>query len=88
MYIIEKIKGDNIKREVKRLLIFLIFLLSGCSPHTNAGPFVTNISFDGHRTLLVEKCYTQYNEWKGTVGNSQCTQSKVILPTQMTLKIV
>lgn len=61
----------------KGKILLVLLLLSGCT--TSAGPFITNISYDGDSTLLVEKCYAEYSSAMSTVGNSNCTQSTIVL---------
>jgi hypothetical protein len=40
----------------RRVISIAILILTGCA--TNTGPFVTNITTDGHGTIVVEKCMT------------------------------
>ena len=42
-------------------------LLPGC---TTAGPYVTNVAYDGQGNLLVTKNTVVFNGFFGTVGNS------------------
>lgn len=54
------------------ITIIAIIALSGC---TTAGPFVTNVSPDGHGGLIVEKCKVNYNGFLGTIDMGQCMTS-------------
>ena len=62
---------------MKNISITLIILfLSAC---TNAGPFVTNISSDGNRGLIIEKCQVHMNALMGTVSNDNCTSTSIYI---------
>ena len=62
---------------MKNISITLIILfLSAC---TNAGPFVTNISSDGNRGLIIEKCQVHMNAFMGTVSNDNCTSTSIYI---------
>ena len=60
----------------KLLSVLLVMFLAAC---TNAGPFVTNISSDGHEGLVIEKCQVHMNAFMGTVSNDNCTTSNIYL---------
>ena len=49
--------------------------ISGCV--STAGPFVTNISSDGHGGLVVEKAMVEYNYWTSTVSTKNVTTSTI-----------
>jgi len=55
----------------------IALLLAGCV--STAGPFVTNISSDGHGGLVVEKCMVSFNEFTSTVSNGDCTSTTIVL---------
>jgi len=65
-------------------LIVTALVLAGCT--SSAGPFVTNVSSDGHGNLIVEKCMIQLQRQISTVENSDCTTTPIALglnaPTQ------
>ncbi len=54
-------------------------LLVGC---THAGPFVTNISASGNGRAVVEKCMLEMNYFLGTISESDCDSSTVLLVPQ------
>lgn len=63
------------KQKMKKIFAFAALLLAaGC---TNAGPFVTNISSDGDRGLIIEKCQLHMNAFMGTVSNENCTNTQI-----------
>lgn len=47
-------------------LIVAVMILTGC---THAGPYVTNIAYDGQGNLLVTKNTVVFNWFFSTVGN-------------------
>ncbi|MCX6968486.1 MAG: hypothetical protein NTZ46_12065 [Verrucomicrobia bacterium] len=57
------------------LSLLSLVILSGC---TNAGPFVTNISSDGHGNLVVEKNTVHMNAFMGTISNNDQTSIQTI----------
>jgi len=63
---------------MKKLLILLILCLivmAGCS---NAGPFVTDIAYDGEGNLLVTKNMIVLDAFMGTISNGENPQTIVI----------
>lgn len=58
-------------------ILFLALLSLTLSACTNAGPFVTNISSDGNKGLIVEKCQLHMNAFMGTVSNENCTNTQI-----------
>lgn len=58
----------------KLILLLSLFLLAGCS---SAGPFVTNISSDGHNGLVIEKCDVKYNIFLGVISNGDCRTTNI-----------
>lgn len=58
-------------------ILFLTLLSLTLSACTNAGPFVTNISSDGNKGLIVEKCQLHMNALMGTVSNENCTNTQI-----------
>ena len=58
--------------------VLLVVGLAGCSMTTNAGPFVTNIAYDGEGNLLVTKNTVVLNAFMGTIHNGENPQTIVI----------
>ncbi|MBL7185079.1 MAG: hypothetical protein ISS70_02040 [Phycisphaerae bacterium] len=56
------------------LLAALMFVV-GC---TNAGPFVTNIAYDGEGNLLVTKNTVKFDAFFGTIHNGDNEQTIVV----------
>jgi len=68
---------------MKRLLIFLVLcfiVLSGCTSGVGvaAGPFVTDIGYDGEGSLVITKNSIVFDPWWGTLSNSDNPQTIVI----------
>ena len=55
----------------------LVGLCTACT--SSAGPFVTNVSSDGHGNLIVEKCMVELQRQISTVQNSNCTTTPIAL---------
>ncbi len=53
----------------------IMLVLVGCS--SKAGPFMTNISSDGHGGLVIEKCMAQFDLWVSAVIKSECTNTNI-----------
>lgn len=69
-----------LKRVACLVAIVGIIIVSGC---TTAGPFVTNISSDGHGSLIIEKSRVKMNAFMGTVSNEGGTTTTIrILPEE------
>lgn len=51
--------------------------IAGCT--SRAGPFVTNVSSDGHGNLIVEKCMVELQRQINTVQNTDCTTTPIAL---------
>ena len=67
------------KITVLMLLVFVLAVgLTGCSMKTNAGPFVTDIAYDGEGNLLVTKNMIVLDAFMGTVSNGENPQTIVI----------
>ena len=66
---------------MRALLIVLAVvgvLVAGCSMKTNAGPFVTDIAYDGEGNLLVTKNMIVLDAFMGTISNGENPQAIVI----------
>jgi len=62
----------------KRILLTLLLaamLVAGC---TSAGPYVTDIAYDGEGSLLVTKNTVLFNWFFGTIGTGEHEQTIVI----------
>ncbi len=57
------------------IILTLVFCCAGC---TQAGPFVTHISF-GNKEIIIEKCQIVHNAWFGTISNENCTHQTVTI---------
>jgi hypothetical protein len=57
------------------LVLMSLVFISGC---TNAGPFVTDIAFDGEGNLLVTKNTAQFNWFFGTISSGENEQTIII----------
>lgn len=57
------------------VLVICFIALNGCS---NAGPYVTDVSFDGEGNLLVTKNVVTYNMFLGVVSNGDNPQTILI----------
>lgn len=64
---------------MKKLCILLCLI--GVTACTTAGPFVSNISYDGQGNLVVEKQYIQHNEFMGTVSAKPASTSIIHIGT-------
>lgn len=64
---------------LRRLLILLILCLVGLAGcETTAGPFVTDIGYDGEGNLMVTKNMVIYNYWTYSISNGDNPQTIVI----------
>jgi len=63
---------------MKKLLILLILCLIGLAGCSNAGPFVTDIAYDGEGNLLVTKNMIVFDGFMGTISNGENPQTVVI----------
>jgi len=68
-------KGAEMKRRFLILLILCLIGLAGCS---SAGPFVTDIGYDGEGNLVVTKNMIVLSNFSGTIGNGDNPQTIVI----------
>jgi len=57
------------------MLVVVAVYVTGCS---NAGPYVTDVAFDGEGNLLVTKNMITFNAFFGTVENGSNSQTVVI----------
>ena len=55
--------------------LFVLLAAAGCS---NAGPFVTDIAYDGEGNLLVTKNMIVLDAFMGTISNGENPQTIVI----------
>jgi len=69
-------KGPKMLRIFLILLTLLLVGVAGCLP--SAGPFVTDVSYDGEGNLLVTKNTIVYHVWAGTISNGENPQTVVI----------
>ncbi len=56
--------------------LLLVLVIAGCS---SSGPFVTNISSNGHGGLIVEKCKSDFNAMSGTASTGNCSTNEIQL---------
>jgi hypothetical protein len=63
--------------KITLLAVGVSAILAGCT--SQAGPFVTNISSDGHGNLIVEKCMMELQRQINTVENSNCNDTTISL---------
>lgn len=65
---------------MKRLLILLILCLVGLAGcfETRAGPFVTDVTFDGEGNLVVTKNMVVHDSFTATISNGENPEIVVI----------
>ncbi|MDR3126217.1 MAG: hypothetical protein LBT92_01130 [Rickettsiales bacterium] len=56
--------------------LVLIAALSAC---TSAGPYVTYISSDGNKGIVVEKCMVRMSAFTNAISNDSCTAVQIRL---------
>lgn len=62
----------------RRLLILLILCLVGLAGCSSAGPFVTDIGYDGEGNLVITKNMIILDGFMGTISNGENPQTIVI----------
>lgn len=65
-------------RKLLILLILCLIGLVGCTTVTTAGPFVTDIGYDGEGSLVITKNMIVYDYFVGTISNGENPQTIVI----------
>jgi len=63
---------------MKRLLIFLLLCFIGLAGCSYAGPFVTDIGYDGEGNLVITKNMIVFNGGVGGLSNGENPQTIVI----------
>ena len=62
-------------KRVMLISLLAVIAVGGCS---NAGPFVTDIAYDGEGNLLVTKNMIVHDAFMGTISNGKNPQTIVI----------
>ena len=67
------------KRRLLILLILCLIGLAGCESYSSyAGPFVTDIGYDGEGNLVITKNMISYNYFSAAISNGDNPQTIVI----------
>jgi len=65
-------------RRIFILIILCLIGLAGCYTYPVAGPFVTDIAYDGEGNLVITKNTITCNTFNGEINNSENSQTFVI----------
>jgi hypothetical protein len=57
-----------------RSLLALVLALSAIGCVSHAGPFVTNVRYDGNGSLIVDRCTADFNSFTNDISTGDCTE--------------